>query len=668
MKRNILLLAGVVLFFAFLGSCLADDSNGNAQKEIFNLGEIVVTDRADGNDIAVNNIITTEDIQKSGSTNAAEALDFVPGVNIAQTTKGMPSVTIQGFSQKDILILIDGVPYYETKNGPLDLQQIPSSIIGKIEVVKGASSVLYGPNAMGGVVNIVTRKGVTGTAGVIKTELGAGGYGRGSVTLNHGSESGFSILGTIDYRTRDSLRFSNDYEPHPSTIKGMGKEKTYIVDDGGKKNNSDLDSLNLWTRLGYAATDEAELYASLYHFNMERGRLFSDNYNKRFFEGKKGAAFSTFGRYDMYEDSGIDLNGRYQILDWLTLRAMTFYHQHQDDYISYEDWTMETPMATSTWDDDSAGISLFTDMVLDTWGNLSLTAQYRKDSHRQRGDVHFPWQESEADITTLAAEETLFFGNLSVVAGLSYSHFDATKIADNPGYAEETIDPMIGLTWKGASGLEFFGSIAKKTRFPTFNDMEYDNVMFTLKPEQNINYTVGAQYTFFERSDVRLSAFYNDVTDRIADARDAADNDIKTNLDEVKIYGAEFSSTTRFSERFSLGLDYVYTHARNTSDNRQSDYIEDVPEHQGIIRVSYLIPMIETKLNISGGLKIDTVIDENNDTMEDSFVVDISLIKEFANGFTLGGYVSNLFDENYYEGDGMASNGISFKVLGQYEF
>ncbi|PIE68228.1 MAG: TonB-dependent receptor, partial [Deltaproteobacteria bacterium] len=360
---------------------------------------------------------------------------LVPGVNVVQTTKGSLSVVVQGFAQKDVLVLIDGVPYYETQNGPLDLQQIPASIIGKIEVVKGASSVLYGPNAMGGVVNIVTKKGVAGTAGTISGELGGGGYGRGTVTINHGSEHGFSILGTIDYRTRDSLSFSDDYEPHPSSIRGMGKKKTYIVDDGGKKENSDLESLNLWTRLGYAATDNAEVYASLYHFNIERGRLFSDNHNKRFFESKKGAAFSTFGRYDMYEDNGIDLNARYHALDWLTLRAMAFYHQHQDDYISYEDWTMQTPMATSTWDDDSAGISLFTDMALPSWGNLSLTVQYRKDEHRQRGDYHYPWQNSESDITTLAAEHTLLWGDLKMVTGISYSYFDAQKIADDPGYS-----------------------------------------------------------------------------------------------------------------------------------------------------------------------------------------------------------------------------------------
>ncbi len=666
-RKTIATMSALFLTFCGTGNTVLAEETKDVENNIFTLGEIVVEDSSGVQDIAITNTVTEETIQAVGATTAAEALRYVPGLNVVQTTKGELNINIQGFSQKDILVLIDGVPYYETQNGPLDLQQIPASIIGKIEVTKGASSVLYGPNALGGVVNIITKKGVEGFTGSVTGEYGSGDSGRGVATLNYGHENGFSILGTIDYRTRNSLSFSDDYKPNASTIKGMGK-KEYIVDEGDKKENSDLDSLNLWTRLGYAPNDNVEIYTSVYRFEMERGRLFSDNHNKRFFESSKSAAFSTFGRYDSYEDMGVDIGGKVKTNDWLTLRAIAFYHQHEDDYVSYEDWHMQTAMATSTWDDDSYGASLYSDMDLDKFGNLSLSIQYREDTHRQRGDLDYPWDESKSDTFTLAAEDTISFGQFTAVAGLGYHYFDAEKIADDPGYDADTFDPMVGLTWVGESGVEIFGSIAQKTRFPTFNDMEYDNVLFTLDPEKNINFTLGTTYTFFGISNVSISGFYNDVTDRIAEATDAAGNDIMTNLDEVEIYGAEFTSDTAITERLSLKLDYVYTHARNTSDDRDSDYIEDVPEHQGIAAVSYLIPAVETTFNIGGNLKLDNVIDNEEDFMEDSFVIDLSLIKEFDNGVTLGGYIYNLLDENFYEGNGMASNGISFKLLAQYNF
>lgn len=637
-----------------------------ATDSIFRLGEIVVEDSSGVQDIAITNTISQEEIQAVGATNAAEALKYVPGVNVVQTTKGELNISVQGFSQKDILILIDGVPYYETENGPLDLQQIPASIIGKIEVTKGASSVLYGPNALGGVINIITKKGVEGFTGSVSTEFGSGKYNRDAATINYGHENGFSILGTVDYRTRDYTRFSDDYKAHPSKIKGM--KGIHIVDEGGKKENSDLESLNLWTRLGYAPTDNGEIYASVYRYEMDRGRPFSDNHNKRFYENHKGSAFTSFGRYDSYKDTGIDLGAKVKTNEWLTLRGIAFYHKHQDNYISYEDWSMEKKLATSTWDDNSSGASFFTDMDLDKIGNLSLTAQYREDQHKQRGDFHYPWSESESSIVTLAAEDTVKFNQFTAVVGIAYSYFDADKIADKPGYNTDTIDPMFGLTWTAESGVSIFGSIAKKTRFPAFNDMELDNTLFSLDPEQSVNYTAGTRYTFAGISEVSLSTFYSDITDRIAETVDNKGNDIMTNLDQVEIYGAELSSDTTITERLSLGLDYVFTHARNTSDTRDSDYIEDVAEHQGIARISYLIPVLETTFNILGNLKIDTVVDNETDVMEDSVVIDLSLLKEFANGFSVGGYIYNLLDEDFYEGNGMASNGISFKLLAQYNF
>ncbi len=82
-----------------------------------------------------------------------------PGIRVTTGRKNEPNVSIHGFDQSMILVLIDGVPYYETNYGKLDLNQIPTDNIAKIEITKGAASVLYGANALGGVINIITKKG-----------------------------------------------------------------------------------------------------------------------------------------------------------------------------------------------------------------------------------------------------------------------------------------------------------------------------------------------------------------------------------------------------------------------------------------------------------------------------------------------------------------------------
>ena len=669
MQRSMFLKTSVFCLLGLVGTAYAQDKVETQNENIFSLGEIVVADTTSVQDIAIHNTVTAEEIEQLGATTAAEALKFVPGVNVVQTPKGEAKVNIQGFEQSDILVLIDGVPYYEAKAGSLDLNQIPSSIIGKIVVTKGASSVLYGPNALGGVINIVTKKGVEGFSGTVQAEGGGGGYGRTLASINYGAENGFSVLATADYKRRDSLRFSDDYEPVAAKVKGDSTStlpSTRVIDYGGKKDNSDLESLNLWTRLGYAPTDEAEVYASVYRFDMERGRPFSDTGNK--VKNASKYEFSTFGRYDSYEDMGVDLGGKVQANDWLTFRALAFYHWHEDQYSSYQDETLADKIATSTWQDDSYGGSLFSDMDLDQWGNLSLTMQYKEDKHRDRKSETSAYGNSKSNTFTLAAEDTITFGQFTGVVGIGWHRFEVEEIENlDQGYTEDTFDPMIGLTWTGESGLRIFGSVAKKTRFPSFSDMENESIYALLDPQKNINYTLGAEYFFFDVTNVVVSGFYNDVEDLFGED---STTEAPINIGNAEFYGVELTTSTDIGDRWNLGLDYTYTHARNTSDDRESDYIEDVPEHIIGASVGYQIPVIEAAANLRGLWRIDNYIqaDSKGDVSEDSLVFDLSVIKKLDNGVTLAGYLNNILDADYYDSDGIASNGFSFKFVASYDF
>lgn len=637
---------------------------GETPDDLFTLGEIVVVGKSGVQNIAINNTVTAGDIQEIGAVNAAEALQHVPGVNVVRTSKGEMNINIHGFQQKDILVLIDGVPYYETKNGPLDLQQIPAGIIGRIEVTKGASSVLYGPNALGGVVNIVTKKGVKGTSGVVSVEGGRGRYGRGTATLNYGAENGFSVLGSIDYRTRDDLYFSDDHDPRESSIRfrgpSDGRPNPRVIDAGDKKDNSDLESLNLWTRMGYEPSENLELYTSVYYFEMERGRPFSDVHNRVFnFSG----GFSTFGRFYEYKDTGIDFGGRYSINKQWNLRAMAFYHSHVDDYTSYVSEDLETKIATSTWDDDAWGVSLFSDTDLGKYGLLSFSLQYRDDRHQQRDDVGLDWENSESNTLTFAVEKTIQMGPFTGILGLAYHDFEVERIANLDGYSKGSFDPMAGLTWTGQGGLEIFGSVAKKTRFPTFADMEDDNQIYRLDPEENLNYSLGVKHRIANRVNVALSGFFNDIDNRIGEI-----NDEPANIDEAEIYGLELETRTKVTDRLSFGFDSVFIRARNKSGDRTSKYLEDVPEYTIGASINYMIPVIETRLVLKGTYKDSVIFSTDTEEKEYSTVVDLSLLKDWPNGFSLGGHINNLFDADYYEGKGMASNGFDFKMVARYEF
>ncbi|MCZ4351753.1 TonB-dependent receptor [Roseovarius aestuarii] len=103
------------------------------------------------------NVITREDIEKSGATRLDHVLASVPGLQIGTQGNAYPHIATRGMrNTADILILVDGVPFQQL-NGASDLSMLPIGIIERIEFVKGPASALYGRSAIGGVLQIFTK-------------------------------------------------------------------------------------------------------------------------------------------------------------------------------------------------------------------------------------------------------------------------------------------------------------------------------------------------------------------------------------------------------------------------------------------------------------------------------------------------------------------------------
>jgi outer membrane receptor for ferrienterochelin and colicins len=107
-------------------------------------------------------LITAEDIQHSGARDVAELLEREGGVHVARVAGRGTSIEIQGLSSEHVLILLNGQRVIGRINGAIDLTRLRVAEIERIEIVKGPSSALYGSDALGGVVNIITRQAANG--------------------------------------------------------------------------------------------------------------------------------------------------------------------------------------------------------------------------------------------------------------------------------------------------------------------------------------------------------------------------------------------------------------------------------------------------------------------------------------------------------------------------
>ena len=212
-------LAAAVVLSAMTGQVYAAETahTGTGDDETlptYSLGEVVVTaTRTRKKDIdvpAATTVITAEDIKQSGAANASDALEKVNGFvyksfgpNGAAMGAMTNEVNVRGL-KGGALVLMNGNPI--AWRGKYNLDQIPASQIERIEIVKGSGSVLYGSEAVAGVINIITKKKSTN-----EVHAGFGNYGQRSYGVTLGDDK-FGFYYNYDkFGRRDKLTYT-DYE------------------------------------------------------------------------------------------------------------------------------------------------------------------------------------------------------------------------------------------------------------------------------------------------------------------------------------------------------------------------------------------------------------------------------------------------------------------------
>lgn len=134
-----------------------------AQDETLTMDQIVVTATRTATPILASpdhvTVIGAEQIAAAGALTVADALRQVAGVQIADngTAGSVKSASIRGSVSAQVLVLVDGVRLNDSRQGMADLSQVPVESIERIEVLRGGTSALYGADALGGVINIITK-------------------------------------------------------------------------------------------------------------------------------------------------------------------------------------------------------------------------------------------------------------------------------------------------------------------------------------------------------------------------------------------------------------------------------------------------------------------------------------------------------------------------------
>ncbi len=204
MKRFVLFMAVFFCVSLLVLSPVKKALSQNGEEDVYKMDEVVVTaakyETEQMETPAFVTVITADELEQTGGRNLVEALRTISGLEyvnsggpLGTSHSAMGSkLPIRGISDGE-LVLMNGVSINNPHGGSYDLNCIPLSAIERVEVVKGASSVLYGSDALAGVINIITKKPEE-TKGHISLEGGNESYTKDSFFLGNDK-----IFGSVSY-------------------------------------------------------------------------------------------------------------------------------------------------------------------------------------------------------------------------------------------------------------------------------------------------------------------------------------------------------------------------------------------------------------------------------------------------------------------------------------
>lgn len=234
----------------------------HADSSLFELGTVQVTgERSPSGEIEaeqVSSVISAEDIERFSRTNVGDAVNLLSGVSISTNSRNEKMVYLRGYDARQAPLFIDGIPVYVPYDGYVDMNRFTTADLSAIQVVKGFSSVAFGPNTLGGAINLISRKPTRKFEGDVSLGVGSGHERRASA--NVGTNQG------LWYAQAGLSYDAADYFPMAS-----GFSATTTENGGHRENSAHRDSkVSLKLGLTPNATDEYAL--SYYRQDGEKGQ------------------------------------------------------------------------------------------------------------------------------------------------------------------------------------------------------------------------------------------------------------------------------------------------------------------------------------------------------------------------------------------------------------
>lgn len=507
-------------------------------------------------------VIHKDQIQNSGGMDISDVFSELTGIVVQNNTfnNGINSVELQGLSSEHVLILIDGMKVIGRVNGELDVSQIPISEIERVEIVKGAASTLYGSEAMGGVINIITKN--TPDCFTLNANSTYGSYGRldGNISTTIPIKNWVSSL-NLNYRTHDGYDLNNETvsQDAPAYNKYQGRLTL-------KSKLDDNIHINMETLFN---NDNSEVVSS----SIFKDKISNDNLAMRV-NTKFDSLFSILN---------IETSVEYST------------YKHNFDRVVLSSGYLKKGSLTSE--------QLYkAGLLFDTkFRNHQINGGYAIESESLESDRILNKQNSSVLNNIFIQDEFSIIDWLTIVGGLR------CDVHSKYGYE---ISPKLSMMLKTNETSRIRLSYGQGFRAPSFKELYFDYTNTSigyhiigntdLKPE--VSNAIQLDFEFWNNSlyHSKINFFFNNI-ENLIDYKyigiiDEFGTYVSTNLNFAKTWGGEIDIRLFPSNWFSLTLGYSYL---NTWNATTKTAISLKPNHRINTSLSFELPYY-IKWNIRG--------------------------------------------------------------------
>lgn len=627
---------------------------------IFKLGEITVTASTKAENL---DRITRKNMENQNRFEVSRSINMLPGVNLtASGQRNESMVSVRGFDLRAVPVYMDGIPVYVPYDGYVDLSRFTTFDLAAIDVSKGFSSMLYGPNSMGGAINLISRKPVNkfeydGSLGIINTN----GY-RGNINI--GSNLGkFYVQGGYSYLHRDSYILSKDFKSHAH-------------EDGGDRENSYRTDQKINIKIGWTPSKKHEYVLGYINQQGKKGTpvYAGDDPLNSLYTKPRYWQWPSWNKETYYFLSNTMLNSKNYI------KTRIYYDKFKNSINSYDDSTYTTqkkPYAFQSWYNDyTYGGSIEYGTTIIPKNNLKFSAHYKADVHREN-NLNEPVRKIEDNTVNFALEDVFkITDKFVVIPGVSYSIRTNRKAEDFNSKLNTITDfarAKSSTAFNGQLGVNYYINSAnkisvtasRKTRFATIKD-RYSYRMGTaipnpdLKPETSNNYDLTYTGTFFKKLSLQTSLFYSHITDAILSVSNVQPGKSQMqNTGSAAFIGFELSAKYNILNNLFISANYSYIERHNLTN--PSVLFTDVPNSKVFSFIQYT-PIKQVRIIVSSEFN-SFRYSTSYGTKTPQFTTFNAIVSgQVWKYMSIEAGVNNIFDKNYMLTEGYPEEGRNFFI------